>query len=365
MQTAEKITDTCSLPASVSIQLTEACNLRCKMCYEWGEKGGYGESSSRRKPASLDIAVLKQLVRDLTPARPMYDLFGGEPLVYPDLEEFILAVKEAGSSVDTPTNGTLLKRHAAMLVRTGFDSVRVSIDGPQEVNDVQRGRGSYERAMKGIEMLDREKQKAGSLTPAISIIFTITRNNYDSIEQFFLHELNLSAIDWVTIQMQNYITAPMGLAYARLLEKEFGITSDRYWKGLVGSPDDFRDIDSGEVARQVNNVSDVLQQMGKNVLLLPPTFSPDNLRSYLGAKWTKMSDMYRSCPIPWSAADITATGDVAPCHIFYDLTMGNVYKDSFENIWNGRRYLSFRSYMEKSGLMPICHGCCILYLAGS
>ena len=28
-------------PNWVVLQITERCNLRCKMCYEWGENGAY------------------------------------------------------------------------------------------------------------------------------------------------------------------------------------------------------------------------------------------------------------------------------------------------------------------------------------
>jgi radical SAM protein with 4Fe4S-binding SPASM domain len=98
---------------------------------------------------------------------------------------------------------------------------------------------------------------------------------------------------------------------------------------------------------------------------LPSTFSEENLAAYLRAQWGKMTDRYRTCPVPWTVCDITATGAVAPCHIFYDLTLGNLYEHSFGEIWNGEPYRKFRAYMEQNRLMSICPGCCILYLAGS
>jgi radical SAM protein with 4Fe4S-binding SPASM domain len=108
-----------------------------------------------------------------------------------------------------------------------------------------------------------------------------------------------------------------------------------------------------------------LRDAGKGVLLLPPTFSAENLSAYLGAQWNRMTDTYRRCAIPWNVADITATGDVAPCHVFYDLVMGNIYEQPFSEIWNGPRYQSFRKSMCRRGLMCVCPGCCILYIAGS
>jgi len=356
---------TCDLPASVTLHLTELCNLRCNMCYYWGETGRYASAEPGSRPAMLDPDMMKRLVCELAPAMPTYSLFGGEPLMYPHLEEVIRAIKDANSSVDTPTNGTLLAKHAAMLVRTGFDSVRVSIDGPREINDSQRGEGSYAKAVAGIEALHLEKKRARASAPLISIIYTVTPENHLSIEEFFLRDLDLSQIDWVTIQMQNFLTEKMGEAYARLLESNFEITSDLYWRALVRSPGDFSEMDIAELVRQVNAVRERFAQLGKNVLLLPPTFSVENLAAYTRAKWEQMTDTYGGCTVPWNAVDITAAGDLAPCHIFYDLVMGNLHEHSFEELWNGKRYRSFRAYMERHGLMSICPGCCILYLAGN
>ncbi len=355
----------CDYPAQVSLQVTEACNLRCRMCYFWGETGRYVNAGKREKPKSLDMDRLKRLVRELAPARPNYELFGGEPFSYSHLEEIVRAIKEAGSSLIAPTNGTLLAKHAPMLVETGFDSIRVSVDGPREVNDSQRGVGSYERAMAGLETVFKEKQRAGSSAPILSVSYTVTPENYLFIEQFFLRELNLEAVDWVTIQSQNFITEKMGLAYAKLLESKFGLTSDSYWRGLVRSQAELPEMDTAELSRQVRAVQSRLAELGKNVLLLPRVFTPDNLSAYFRMDWPKMTEKYSACPAPWNSLDIIASGDVAPCHIFYDLVMGNIYENSFEEIWNGERYGKFRAHIERHGLMPVCYGCCVLYLAGS
>ena len=353
-----------NLPRSISLHLTEVCNLRCKMCYFWGDTGCYSRSNSKRKPNVLDFNILKTLISDLSPAQPSYSLFGGEPLTYPYLEELIHEVKKANSIIDTPTNGTLLEKHSPMLVRTGFDSVRVSLDGPREINDAQRLNGSYDRAIKGIETLHREKIKKGAKKPVLGIIYTVTSDNYLSIEEFFLDSLDLSHIQRVTIQMQNFLTKEMGDLYAQFLKSEFGIESDDYWRSMVRSPANFEKIDTIELTRQVNEVRSQLGKLGKNYLLLPPTFSPENLMAYLAAEWYKMTDSYQSCFVPWVSADITAFGDVAPCHVFYDLTMGNLYENSIKEIWNNEKYRKFRAYMKRNTFMPICSGCCILYLSG-
>jgi len=334
------------------------------MCYFWGKTGCYSSQDSVFQPKTLEFQIIKRLIRDLKPIKPSYSLFGGEPLLYSHFEDLIKEIKGSGAYVDTPTNGTLIAEKASILVQTGFDSVRVSIDGPEKISDEQRGSGSYKRAMKGIETLYNEKLRQGSKSPSISIIYTVTPSNFNKIAQFFLEDLSLEQIDWVTIQMQNFITPEMGDSYAKFLESEFNEKSNRYWSGLVRSIEDFTTIDVDELSRQVKKVHETLAAKNKNILLLPPTFSPENLSAYIKAEWDKMEDKYLMCPSPFISTDITANGDVAPCHIFYDLVMGNLYKQSIQEIWNGKKYVKFRKIMHQYRFMPICSGCCILYLSG-
>ena len=353
-----------TLPRNVTLHLTENCNLRCKMCYFWGETGTSSNDLSGKKPAVMDFELVKKIILELSSVKPFYSLFGGEPLTYPYLEELIIRIKKAGSIVDTPTNGTLLAKNASMLVRTGFDSIRVSLDGPRDINDLQRGKGSYAKAIKGIETLYNEREKAGKKKPTISLIYTVTNDNYNSIEKLFLDDLDLNKIDWVTIQMQNFLTESMGKSYAKYLKAEFGISSDNYWKSMVRSPEDFANIDTEELSRQVKNVIAKLGAIHKNYLLLPPTFSTVNIKAYLGAKWEEMSDIYSTCLSPLTSIDITASGFVAPCHIFYDLVLGNLNEKNISDIWNGDKFQKFRSYFSQNNLLPVCSGCCILYLSG-
>ena len=214
-----------SLPLNVTLHLTENCNLRCNMCYYWGQTGAYFTSQQNIKPKSLDFELVRKLIRDLANVNPTYSLFGGEPLLYPYFEELVEEIKKFDSFIDTPTNGTLLSENARMLVEKEFDLIRISIDGPQDINDKQRGKGSYTKAMKGLNDLVEAKNKKKAKKPLIDIIYTITPENYLTIEEFFLEELDISKIDHITIQMQNFITKEMGENYAEFLSKEFGIQS--------------------------------------------------------------------------------------------------------------------------------------------
>jgi radical SAM protein with 4Fe4S-binding SPASM domain len=337
------------------------------MCYFWGESGTY--INHKAKPKVLDFNIVKRLVKELETAekKPFYSLFGGEPLSYPRLEELILLIKDSGAFIDTPTNGTFLTDKAKMLIRTGFDQIRVSLDGTKDINDYQRGKGSYEKAINGINDLHNEKKKLRSKTPRIGILYTITQNNFSSIEDFFINnpDLEYEALSQVTFQMQNFITKDMGEHFDNFLRKEFNFSTEKRWKGLVRDIKELNDIDVSILSKQVNNVCIELEKHNVRSILLPPTYSPENLTAYLKADWQNMIDQYDTCPTPWTGVEITASGEVTPCHIFHDFILGNLNESSFSEIWNGDKYSKFRDYMKKNTFMPICNiGCCILYLAG-
>ncbi len=78
-----------------------------------------------------------------------------------------------------------------------------------------------------------------SKRPSIGIIYTVTAENHLAVEDFFLRDLDLGPISWVTIQMQNFVTQEMGEAYSELLRDEFDLSRERYWRAMLRSPNSF------------------------------------------------------------------------------------------------------------------------------
>lgn len=99
---------------------TGGCNLRCPFCHNAGLV---------RTPLAgpnLTDEVLEYLQK----RRGILDgvcVTGGEPLLQPDLEEFLRRVKEMGYAVKLDTNGTLPGRLAAILATNSVDYVAMDI----------------------------------------------------------------------------------------------------------------------------------------------------------------------------------------------------------------------------------------------
>ena len=165
------------MPTFVQLRVTNLCNLRCKMCGQWGDTGIFrlqsandaGDGALERAriqeligaKRQLSLAEYVRLLDEIAAWQPIVSLFGGEPLLYPDIVPLIREIKKRGLTCTIITNGGRLEALAEELVDSGIDSIAVSIDGPPERHDATRGReGSFERAAAGVRA-DRSRARRG------------------------------------------------------------------------------------------------------------------------------------------------------------------------------------------------------------
>jgi MoaA/NifB/PqqE/SkfB family radical SAM enzyme len=125
-------------------ELTNKCNLNCKWC---GVKKGSSVLSFSRIKSVIDRN------------NPKYVEFtGGEPLLRKDIFKLIDYCKSKGMFVSINTNGTLINERNAGKINA--DIVRISIDGTEKINDKIRGKGSFRKAVKGLNSLKKFNKKS-------------------------------------------------------------------------------------------------------------------------------------------------------------------------------------------------------------
>ena len=349
------------LPSWVVFQLLEACNLRCSMCYEWGETGAY---HGRKHLAELKLDVLLQAVRDCLPAKPYFEFFGGEPLLYEGIWDVIRLIREGGCELAFPTNGTLVEQHAERLVQTPPSKLWLSLDGPESINDRQRGNGVFKRAMRGFERLSTLKRQQGSRWPELGVTYVVTPLNWRHIAEFFLEGIDLSQLAFVSLELQSYATEAQHSHYARVVEAEFGVTATPCAKAYVRDPATFAGMDAASITQQLRQVRDACAARGVRFYSQPRTLEVENLTHYLTAQWDRMVDKRSRCGFPWAYAEVSARGDVTTCHSFYDVTIGNLYEQPLPDIWRGERLSRVQAHLREQ-LFSICTACCRYYAAPS
>jgi radical SAM protein with 4Fe4S-binding SPASM domain len=328
------------------------------MCYEWGETGAYHAKSN---PAMLDLPVVLRTVEECLPVKPLFEFFGGEPLLYPGIWDVISLIRKGGCDLAFSTNGTLLEDHAERLTQTAPTRLWISLDGPEAINDGQRGHSVFQRAVAGMERLDSLKRAKGNHFPELGVTYVVTPSNYRHIEEFFMRCLDISMLACVSIELQSYATAEQSEQYARELMTEFGVASTPCAAAYVRNPAVFASIDFDCLTRQMVGVRDFCVKHDIVFYSQPKTLEVDNIRNFFTANWKAMTDKKSRCAVPWISAEISARGDVTTCHTFYDLSVGNIYEKPLTEIWRGAQLKRLQAHL-RTKLFPICTACCRYYL---
>src|ERR671917_984130 len=111
------------LPTELQVEVTGACNLRCRMCLV-----RYAPAVGRKEGA-LAYEDFLALVDELPELRKLTLQGLGEPLLSPHLVDMVRHAAERGVEVGFNTNGTLLTRPIAEeLVSAGLGWLHVSLD---------------------------------------------------------------------------------------------------------------------------------------------------------------------------------------------------------------------------------------------
>jgi len=153
--------------------ITRRCNLKCVHCY--------AQADDRAFEGELSTQEGKALIDDLARfGAPVLLLSGGEPLVRKDLPELAAYAVEKGMRAVISTNGTLITRNMAeILKKIGLSYVGISVDGMEEVNDRFRGvKGAFKSALQGIENCKAAGIKVG-------LRFTVNKFNVLEIPGIF------------------------------------------------------------------------------------------------------------------------------------------------------------------------------------
>jgi radical SAM protein with 4Fe4S-binding SPASM domain len=371
------------MPTFVQLRVTNLCNLRCKMCGQWGDTGIYrsdGFSASATDGQSEAVRIREliglnrqmalsdyvRLLDEVAPWQPIISLFGGEPLLYPDILPLVREIKKRGLTCTIITNGGRLEEYARELVEAGIDSVAVSIDGPEEVHNRIRGKAdAYSKAVDGVRAIARWRDKLKKPMPMQIAILPVTELNLEAIPAAVaaLREL---PIDTINVGLRWFVPKNVGAEYETVMKETFGVSGDS-WKGF--------DFDSkvmnGSRTRQMTDLVRLLKTLkrrrfldsarGKPWTSFVPDVRPADVPEYF-SDFSKTFG-HNLCPVAWYFAQVEPDGDVTFCGDFPDYVIGNVRKQTFREVWTGEKANRFREKLAKEPL-PICNRCCGNFVYG-
>jgi MoaA/NifB/PqqE/SkfB family radical SAM enzyme len=346
------------LRAAAVVQLipTEACNLRCPFCNQWGTNGYFLNGS--RKVESIDQQASISLIEKLSPADSMINVHGGEPFAYKEIDGLLAALAERDFDVLITTNGTLMKSHLPAVARIRNLAFILSIDGDEATHDSVRGKGTFKRITETLECLFALRRELGLPLPLVIMSTVVCESTTDVIERAYetARELGVFMLNY---NLRYFMPETAGIAYEKHLKEELGVTSSGAWRGWIAPVHEQHDY-----TETVSRLRRLLTRTRLRVLPPYVVTGPSHLRGQDFERWfSDYLDTFgnESCFMPFYWARIHANGDLIFCPGHPDVIAGNVFRDGFMESFNSDMAVRFRKYILTNRL-PICNRCCGLYM---
>ena len=347
------------MPTFVQLRVTNLCNLRCKMCGQWGDTGiyrsdGFSDVGDRRRDASatriqeligakrqLALSDYVRLLDEIAPFQPIVSLFGGEPFLYPDILPLVREIKRRGLTCTVITNGGRLERYARELVEAGIDSIAVSIDGPPEVHDRIRGQARQLREGGGGRARRRPLARGARPRPADA--------DRDPAGHGAEHRRDRAGARGAARRCRSTRSTSgcagssrrsVGAEYERVMRETFGVDGDVLeglrlrLAGRCAATKTQQMTDLVKLLKGLRRRRFVDSALGKPWISFVPGRPAEKVPEYF-------SDFdqifgHELCPVAWYFAQVEPDGEVCFCGDFPDYFIGNVRRQSFREIWTRR-----------------------------
>lgn len=343
-------------PAVVQIIPTEACNLRCPMCNQWGESGYF--LAGARKVSNMPEAELAKLVAQLSPQDSMINLHGGEPFAYRHIDSLLELLAHRRFDLLITTNGTLMKLHVDALASVRRLVLLLSVDGDRDSHDRVRGPGTFQQICESLVRLFDLRRRLQLPLPLVIMSTVVCEWTTDVIEKAWTVARDLRVFI-LNFNLRYFMPESAGLAYEKHLAEKFGVKSSGAWRGWIAPLHEQCDYRAA---------ADRLRRLLRRTRfrLTPPyaVVGPSQLRGNdFDAYFTDYANTFgnESCFMPFYWARVHANGDLIYCPGHPDIIAGNVFRGGLMDAFNSEVSIKFRRHML-TNRMPICNRCCGLYM---
>ena len=289
---------------NVFFNMTSACNLHCIYCY--------AATRIEHGRITLSIEDYTRIIEDLikTHFSGQITFTGGEPLLSPCTIPVAEYAKSKGLKTFLLTNATLINEENVDRICKAFDNIQISIDGStSSLHDHYRGEGSYVKAIKAIELL--EKNNAN-----YRIAMTVTRDNSGDVA-------GMSSRWGSRLIFQPLF--PLG----RAEKSNTALSGIEYYNILSSCPN-------------VNPFSSFMKIISSG------------------------QGRYKceKCAIGDAELSISSSGDVYPCQLLHNDScfLGNVHNQTIFEIYNSNKALYFKNHTVDE--IEGCKTCDFRYLCG-
>lgn len=312
---------------SLLINLTNRCNLRCRMC-SLGRKIACGEKYEVKE---IDLIDIKKLIDELSRYRfikPRVHYTGGEPLLYAKFIELASYSKEKKIKWSVTTNGYALSNYYKYIVDNGCDKINISIHGDEEMHDRIVGvKGCFSMLASNLNILNEYKKSKNTPLPLIAVNCVISRKNVK-----YLHRI-LSTLRFLPVHSITF-------------------------QHLIFSPDALEKPDS-DVPRsksEIYFIKDFINYIESKHFDVPILFFPRiQIKDLFNYYNNYVYPFKNICVFPWLALRIKTNGLVTTCNGF---ELGNIKYGKVKEMWNSCQNREFRNKLRRFGIFRDCQRCC-------
>lgn len=304
-------------PIEIEISPSGACNHRCIFCAV--DYLGY-------TPAFLDKNIIIKNIEQMhkNGLKSVVCSGEGEPLLNKELPDMAVQMKRIGVDVAMASNGVLLEKEISKQCLNAFTWIRFSMAAIHEstYKKIHRGKdGDLKKALDNIAYAVEWKKKHGLSTTLGVQCLLIQENKNEIIDM--AKELKKIGVDYFTIK-----------PYSQHTQSENHLEVD--YQELLGLENEIRGCETEQF--KIYYRSNAMKKM-------------------------KQRKTYDNCyGLPFMT-HIDAKGNVWPCINFVGqakFLYGNMYEQTFEEIWNGEQRKTVNELFETVDINTICREACRL-----
>lgn len=283
-------------PIYIEIGLYGGCNHRCIFC---------AFDFFKYRPDILDETYLKKFILEASEKGVKAILYSGEgePLLHKGTVEMVNFTKKAGIDVALVTNGTLLDMEKATRLLGSLSWLKVSLDAGTEKTYAaihRTAKDDFNIVIKNLRETVRIRNKK-QYSCIIGTQFLLIAQNYREVITA-AKVVRDTGIDYLVIKPYSQHPSNNNVIESRFKYKDIFYLEEK-------------------LKRYAKNNFQIIFR--KNAMEKMQKGRP-----------------YRYClGLPF-ATHITARGDIYPCNLFLgkkEFVFGNICKESFKNIWEGKR----------------------------
>lgn len=316
-----------SYPRCLGLEITTACNLKCNMC----EHSYWKEQEERH----LNFEEFKYILSQFPELICINPTGEGSAFLNPDYIKMLRYLKSKHIFVYFIDNFINIDEDLGReLIKMGVDGIYVSIDAAhKETYEKIRIGGDFEKVRINLKRLLEIKKMLNSPLPEICSRYTIQKFNIQEMPDFVEFIASFGNRD------------------------DFGDGARIDFCGIL----DFKEIDhlAQERLPQSIIIDTIKRSKEKDMEIL---------FQHIGTKDECNPNPSIDFCLCWVEPFIMMGGYVLPCcsvvmsnqrNILRKRAFGNVFKNSFKQIWNSERYKRFRSFCNNSSkpVPAFCAGC--------